>query len=279
LKKLLNKSISLILLVVLTGCCIVNAEGRRALAFYPKGKLDQQASLNYAKYKKEGKPAKNKNHQDIVKRVAARLIVIAERDYATYCQGFNWEVQLFEAPDTLNAWCMPGGRMAVYTGILKVCENEAALAAVMGHEIAHALLEHGNERVSQGLLAQGLSIVAVTALGADEGISESEKKSLGMVVGLASTGVILSYSRSHETEADRMGLKLLAAAGYEPSEAPNLWKRMAKLSSGDRSPEFMSTHPHPETRVEALEKLQKEVAPLYKAAAQKYGLGVRFFPK
>jgi len=276
---MIKKNIALLVLcVVINGCCFVNAAGRKALAFYPADKLDSQADISYEEQKKSNPPAQNKQHEMIVKRVADRLIAVAKRDYAQYCKGFDWEVVLFEKPKTLNAWCMPGGRMAVYTGILKACENEGALAAVMGHEISHALLEHGNERMSQSLLTMGLTTGAIMLLENSE-ITEEEKQSYQLALGVVSAGgqlMILKYSRSHESEADKMGLSLMASAGYDPSEAPKLWHRMAKLSGGNQPPEFLSTHPSHDTRIHDLEALQIDAKLLYEKAPVKYGVGVSF---
>lgn len=155
--------------------------------------------------------------------------------------NYNWEFTLIDSP-TVNAFCLPGGKIGVYTGILKIAENNAGLAAIMGHEVAHATARHSNERVSQQLVFSG----GLMAL--DSALKNDKKKNLIMAaIGLgAQFGVLLPYSRRQESEADTIGLKYMARAGYDPREASTLWLRMAKL--GKSPPEWLSTHPNPETR-------------------------------
>lgn len=275
--KLKSFRLALVALTV-TACCIVNAEGRRTINLIPKGELYGQAEAAYAEVRKTNRISTDARLNSIVQRVTKRLVAVAERDYGAWCDGFKWEVELFESPEA-NAWCMPGGKMGVYTGILPICENEAALAAVMGHEIAHALLEHGNERMSQQLgLAGGLAILDIVTTEEEETKEEREKRRLFLgLFGIgADLAVIKPYSRTHESEADRMGLKISAAAGYDPAEAPKLWERMDAASAGQRPPVFFSTHPSPTSRVEALRAQQPSVRPLYEAAPKKYGKGDSF---
>jgi predicted Zn-dependent protease len=167
---------------------------------------------------------------------------------------------------------MPGGKIAVYTGILKVCETEAALAAIMGHEVSHALLEHGGERMSQAkLMAGGMALAQAVTKSTDMIEAKYEPYVLAALGMGAQVGVMLPFSRAHESEADKMGLRLSAAAGYDPKEAPMLWQRMKKLGGGAPM-EFMSTHPGHDRRIRDLNSWQREVKPLYDASAR-YGLG------
>lgn len=277
LKKITLKILSIGLLAIpLTldmGCIKRNAADRPSFKFVPASILNSQSYAAYGKQQKEIPVSNNQRKKQIVQRVADRLIVVAERNYSKYTKGFKWEVTLFDKPKTVNAYCMPGGKIGIYTGILPVCENEAALAAVMGHEIAHALLEHGNERVSQGLGVQATLMIAQYGLSAKSGL---DKKMQGLIVNMAGVGaqvgVLLPFSRKHETEADIMGLKILAEAGYDPIEAPNLWRRMKAKSGGKAPPPILSTHPSNDSRIRSLEAMQAEVAPLY-AKSAKYGKG------
>jgi predicted Zn-dependent protease len=236
------------------------------------GKLQAQAAQVYKEQMKKGKLSTNRVQNKIINRAARRVIDQAKRLYGDLCSDFNWEVNILESKDA-NAFAMPGGKIAVYTGILPVCENEAALAAVLGHEVAHALLSHGNERMSQAkLTSAGLAVAqAVTHSTVED---DTTKKIAMTALGLgAQFGVLLPYSRLHESEADTMGLRISAAAGYDPAEAPKLWKRM-KEKSGGAPMEFMSTHPSHDRRINDLKQMQKEVAPIY-ASSPKYGLGSR----
>ena len=254
-------------------CIQRNAEGRQTLLLESSSDLNQQSGALYAEQIAKGKLSTNAKQNAIVQRVGQRVIEQAQRLYPQHCQGFKWEVNLLESGDA-NAYCMPGGKIAVYTGILPVCENEAALAAIMGHEVCHALLDHGNERISQAKIAGGAMAVA-QAVSTQVEASDTSKKVALTALGLGSQyGVLLPFSRIHETEADRMGLRLSAAAGYDPAEAPRLWERMSKL--GGKAPmEFLSTHPSNERRINELNALQAEVKPLYEKSL-KSGLGERF---
>lgn len=255
-----------------TGCIKKNAEGRRVLQFIPAKVINSQSGLAFEEQKKKIPLSKDARRTDIVKRVADRLIVQAKQRYGQYCEGFQWEVQLFDEPNTVNAYCMPGGKIGIYTGILPVCVNEAALAAVMGHEIAHALLGHGNERVSQQVSVSGGLMALEVGLAMKSTLDKDMQKAVLAAAGLGTqVGVLLPYSRGHESEADAMGLRICAAAGYDPAEAPNLWRRMK--SGGKAPPAFLSTHPSNDKRIKDLEDQQPEVRPLYEQSPQKYGLG------
>lgn len=171
---------------------------------------------------------------------------------------YKWEFKLIQA-DTVNAWALPGGKIAFYTGIYPILQDEAGMAIVMGHEVMHAILQHGNERMSQTSAAQ---VLLAGASIASEG-SEYNSEIMAALGAGAQFGVLLPYSRKHESEADRYGLMLAARAGYDPEAAIGVWQRMAEMSEGQRPPEFMSTHPDPLNRVEAMKKWMPEAKRLY----------------
>ena len=253
-------------------CTKQNALGRKSVSFVPASLLTSQAKTFFEEEKKKKPISQNQRWQEITQRVGDRLIAVAQENYGQYCRGFQWEVVLFRAPETKNAYCAPGGKIGIYSGILPVCETEAGLAAVMGHEIAHALLNHGQERASQEMGSSVLLLGAQKYMEKKD-IDSSSRKKILVALGLgAKFGLVLPYSRRHEHEADRMGLRLMALAGYEPSEAPNLWRRMQALS-GAQIPEFFSTHPSSGNRVRRLERLQGEVQPLYEDSPIKYETG------
>ena len=181
----------------------------------------------------------------MVQRVGQKIAEASGADFA-------WEFKLLDAPTVPNAFCLPGGKIAIYTGILPITQNEDGLAAVMGHEVAHATLEHGNKRMTQELGVNGAMIAVDAYLGSSGTESQSE---IMMALGAgAQYGLVLPYSRSHESEADELGLRYLVRAGYDPEEAPRLWERMARAFPSSQ-PEFMSTHPDPTARAERLRQL------------------------
>lgn len=199
-----------------------------------------------------------------VKRVAARIIEAAKRSkYAESARQFDWDVSVIKDDKTLNAFALPGGKIAVYTGIFSVAKNEAGLAAIMGHEVVHALARHGAERMSQGQLAQMGVTVSDLLIGAN--VSNPATAQLMMAaLGLGvHVGVMLPFSRSHESEADYVGLLLAAQAGYDPQEAVRVWERMKQLTKG-QPPEFLSTHPGHETRIKHLQEWMPEAVRYYR---------------
>jgi predicted Zn-dependent protease len=201
-----------------------------------------------------------------VQRVAARVIEAAKRSkYAAMAHQFQWEVTVIKDDQTVNASVLPGGKITVYTGLFPVAQTEAGLAAVMGHEVVHALARHGAERMSQNMVAQTTLRVAGAALGAsgtDPTLSQYAMAALGVGTRV---GVLLPFSRAHESEADYIGILLAAEAGYDPSESIRLWRRMEQVSGGQSKPEFLSTHPSHGTRIEQLEKWMTEAMPIYQA--------------
>jgi len=203
---------------------------------------------------------------EMVKRVGQR-IVAAVTDYASknnlsnQLEGYQWEYNLVDSKE-VNAWCMPGGKIVVYTGLLPITQNEAALAVVMGHEIMHALAKHGNERMSQGMVQE----LGGVALAAAVSSKPAETQNIFMTAyGIGSNvGAILPFSRKNELEADKFGLYFAAMAGYNPQEAIPLWRRMASAGGGSKPPEFLSTHPLEENRIKELEKIMPEALKYYK---------------
>jgi predicted Zn-dependent protease len=219
----------------------------------------------YDQFLKENKISTNKEQTATVKRVGARIQGAVERYFATSgLQGelanYKWEFNLVEDKQ-INAWCMPGGKVVVYTGLLPVAKDEAGLAVVMGHEIAHAIAEHGNERMSQGLLAQMGGMALSTALST----KSAETQQLWMsVYGLgAQYGAILPYGRMQESEADHLGLVFMTMAGYDPNMALSFWERMSAQKGGQTPPELLSSHPSDATRIANIRRLIPEVVRNY----------------
>lgn len=203
-----------------------------------------------------------------VTRVAERIIAAAkESKYAELAREFDWQVTVIKNDETLNAFALPGGKIAVYTGIFAVADNEAGLAAIMGHEVVHALARHGAERMSQGLAAQILLTGADIAL-ATGGTGAGTRQAVMQALGLgAQVGVILPFSREHESEADYIGLLLAAEGGYDPREAVRVWQRMEKVG-GEQPPEFLSTHPSHGTRIADLQAAMPEALSRYERASK-----------
>ena len=257
-------------IVILAISCAVNPfTGRNQLALVDSGTVNQLAAEEYAKVKQTSKtlsPATNPNAAMVV-RVGSRVAkgitdYYTEKGLGQYLSAMRWEYMLIDEK-TVNAWCMPGGKIAVYTGLLPVTLNEDALAVVIGHEVAHAIAEHGKERMSQGLVQQLGGMALSVALSS----KPAETQSLFMTAyGLGSeVGAMLPFSRSNEMEADKLGLTFCALAGYNPEEAIPLWKRMEALSGSQKPPEFLSTHPTEANRIEQLQKLMPEAVAIYES--------------
>ncbi len=259
------------LLIVLAGCSEVGITGRKQLNFVPTSLVTSMSIQQYAQLISESKLSTDTKTNAMVQKVGGTIVQAVAEYSKTHSEkdpfaGYQWEFKVIEDPQ-VNAFAMPGGKVAVYTGILPVSKSEAGLAAVIGHEIAHVYAEHGGERLSQGLLAQGLG----TALDVALQKQPEQTRSLFMsAYGLgAQVGVLLPFSRVQETEADRLGTIFMAMAGYDPHEAVGLWERMAAASQGKaRPPEFLSTHPAEATRIK---KLQEEFVPEAMEYARKAG--------
>jgi predicted Zn-dependent protease len=258
------------LAVVLAGVgCQTNPyTGRSQLLMMPASQDIQLGLQAYQQVLADPKIKKSTDPRETepVQRVAARVIEAAKKSkYADMAQQFAWEVTVIKDDKTVNAFALPGGKIAVYTGIFPVAKTEAGLAAVMGHEVVHALARHGAERMSQQMAANVASQVAETALGASGAsplLSQGAMAALGVGT---QVGVLLPFSRAHESEADYIGILLAAEAGYDPRESIRLWERMEQASGGKSQLEFLSTHPGHGTRIKQLEKWMAEALPIYQA--------------
>lgn len=260
----------IVTLLVTTGCQTNPYTGRWQLMMMPMSQEVQMGAQAYAEVKSDPnmKPSTDPREIEPVKRVAARVIEAAKRSqYSEMANQFEWEVTVIKDDKTMNAFALPGGKIAVYTGIFPVAKTESGLAAVMGHEVVHALARHGGERMSQNTLAQttlqAIGIVLGVS-GANPVVSQAGMAALGLG---AQVGVLLPFSRKHESEADYVGVLLAADAGYDPREAIHLWQRMGELSGGKSPSEFMSTHPSHETRIQQLEEWMAEAMPIYRSKA------------
>ncbi|HZI52521.1 MAG TPA: M48 family metallopeptidase [Chitinophagaceae bacterium] len=207
---------------------------------------------------------------EMVRRVGQRVTRAVEKYYAEKglsqeLQGYRWEYNLVD-DKAVNAWCMPGGKIVVYTGLLPVTQNEAALAVVMGHEITHAIFQHGNERMSQAIGAEAVGMGLQVALANKP--AQTQNLFLAAFGLGAQVGLMLPFSRKHELEADRYGMIWTAMAGYNPQEAINLWRRMEQAGNSNRPPEFLSTHPTEGRRIEQLQKYLPEAMKYYKPMNQ-----------
>lgn len=258
----LTRSTLLIAAFLLVACTTNPYTNRSQFMMIPASQEMAMGAQAYEQVLKDPKmpPSTDPREVEPVKRVAARIIDAAKRSkYADTANKFDWEVTVIKDDKTMNAFALPGGKIAVYTGIFPVAKNEAGLAAIMGHEVVHALARHGGERMSQGLAAQ-IGVAALTLGAASQGFSPDIAQLAGGA--LANYGFILPYSRKHESEADYIGLLLAADAGYDPHEAVRVWQRMQEVSKG-QPPEFLSTHPGHETRIKQLEAWMPEALKHY----------------
>ncbi len=261
-----SKAIAVLILIgIVVGCARVPISGRRQVNLIPEFELISSSVSYYGEFLSTANVVSdNDPDAQMVKRVGNRIALVVEDYMRKHGMGnrvanFQWEFNLVDDP-TVNAWCMPGGKIVFYRGILPVCQDETGLAVVMGHEIAHAVARHGNERMSQQLIVQ--------AGGVTLGVLTQEKPQLARDLFLTSYGVgatlgSLAFSRQHETESDQLGLVFMAMAGYNPQEAPRFWERMA-AQGGGAPPEFLSTHPSNETRINDLENFMPEALKHYK---------------
>jgi len=246
-----------------SSCTKVPVTGRSQLAFLTNQELQPLVNEEYAKALKTNELVTNSKEGQEVVQVGKKMAIAVEKylqaqGYGDLVKELDWEFNLLKS-DQVNAWCMPGGKVAFYTGILPITQSETGIAVVMGHEIAHAVASHANERMSTGLVVN----FGVAALSAAVGQNPTYTQEIFLQsVGIGSELKMLRFSRKHELEADRMGLIFMAMAGYDPREAPIFWERMA-AASGEAPLEFLSTHPGPDRRVERLNARMQEALGYY----------------
>ena len=246
---------ALIYIVFLTSCTSVSITDRKQLMILGDDVIYPEAFKAYKDFKSKTKLIESGKEIDEINKVTNNLKTAIKNYYKSEerkdpTSNFAWEVVLVDNKEVKNAWCMPGGKMAVYSGILEIANNEGSLAALMGHEIAHAVARHGSERASQGLILD-LGTMAVEKLLIGRPLTGDSRKLYDY---FTTFGVMLPFSRSHEAEADYLGLVFMHFAGYDLDESYKMWERMDKLNSGNRTPEFLSTHPSSKTRIENIKK-------------------------
>lgn len=260
----MKQLLSILILSILSSCVQLPETGRSAFFLTSKSQENQLGEDGYKEVLKKEKINTDPRLNAILQRVGAGISQAANQP------GFRWEFKIIESKQQ-NAWCMPGGKVAFYTGIFPFLKNEAGMAAVMGHEVAHAVMRHSGQRMSQGMLVQmGLSV-------ADLSFSNSKNRNqlMALLGAGASVGLVLPFSRSHESEADLVGLKYMARAGYDPQEAVRFWQRFGATGKG-APPEFLSTHPAGDTRVRTLQGAMAEALAIYNAHPNKKGIGESF---
>ncbi len=254
---------------IVVSCSSVPITNRSSFQIVPDSELSSMSLTEYRKVLSKSKLSDNDADVARVRQVGNRIAASAEQflkeeGLAADIQHFKWEFNLIEDDETVNAWVMPGGKAAVYTGILKYTQDDTGLAVVLGHEVAHAIAGHGNERMSQGMMAQ-MGAVALSVAIASQPAATQELFMQAYGVG-TNVGVLLPYSRLHESEADRIGLVIMARAGYDPGAAVPFWNRM-NTSGGARPPELLSTHPAPSSRIANIKRYLPEAKRYYKPGA------------
>lgn len=261
--RLLLASISLCMII--QACAVVPLTGRKQLSLVPESEMISMSLTSYTDFLKVNTLSTDKSNVELVKKVgsdisAAVIKYFADNSLSGQLEGYKWEFNLIKNDTTMNAWCMPGGKVVVYSGILPVTKDRNGLAVVLSHEIAHAVARHGNERMSQELLVQFGSIAL------NEAIKQKPEETQGIfnsAYGIgAQFGVLLPYSREHELEADKLGLMFMAMAGYDPQTAIPFWERMAAMG-GKKPPEFLSTHPSDATRIKKIKSALPQAMKYY----------------
>ncbi len=256
------KALSIALLF--TACSTVPISNRKQMNLLPESQMVSMSLTSYQDFLKQHPPVTGTPEAQMVKNIGAKIqsavvTYLGQHKMGDRVAGYKWEYNLVNSPE-VNAWCMPGGKVVVYSGILPLTQDEASLAIVMGHEIAHAVARHGNERMSQMLMQQAGGIALDVALST----KTAETKNMFMTAyGAGSTLGILKYSRTHETEADKLGLIFAAMAGYDPQKAVSFWQRMGQ-QGGSKPPEFLSTHPSDATRIKDLQSFMPTALKYYK---------------
>ena len=247
-------------------CSTVPITGRKQLTLIPESQMTSMGEQQYSEFMKTSHVSQNNQQSEMIRSVGQKLRKALEQYYAqnnltSISKNYNWEFNLVESKD-VNAWAMPGGKVVFCTGILPLTKNDSGVAVVMGHEIAHVVARHGNERMTQSLLLQLGGMALTVAL--QKKPEETQKLWLSAFGLGAQVGLILPYSRLHEKEADRLGMIIMSIAGYNPNEAVEFWQRMAAMNTGAKVPEFLSTHPSDSTRIKLLKELLPEAMKYYR---------------
>ena len=252
--------------IIFQACSVVPFTGRKQLNLLPESEMISMSLTSYTEFMKENSLSSDRSDVSMVKEVGSNISKAVvkyfnENGMQDRLEGYQWEFNLVKNDSVPNAWCMPGGKVVVYSGLLPYSADENGLAVVISHEIAHAVARHGNERMSQQMLIQ------MGGMALNEAVKEKPEETKGIfntVYGIgAQMGLVLPYSRDHELEADKMGLIFMAMAGYNPQTAIAFWERMAK-SGGGKPPEFLSTHPSDERRIAKIKAAMPEVMKYYK---------------
>lgn len=257
------------ILILVSNCATNPFTGKKTMAFVPDNQILPMAFQQYSQVKEQSTVLTNTQNAKMIERIgnditAAAIKWLDANGYKNYTDNYQWEYILIDE-QTVNAWAMPGGKVAFYTGILPIAQNENGIAAIMGHEVVHALANHGQQRMSAGMAQQTVGMIGGVLL--SENQQQAETFNLAYGLGSQYLGM-LPFSRKHETEADEIGAKLMAIAGYNPDEAAELWIRMGQASGGNQPPEFLSTHPSTENRVANL----RAIAETAKKEAKKFGV-------
>lgn len=264
----MKRNLTLLILsgiLFMSACSRVPITGRSQLNLIPESTMNQMAVSQYRSFLSENKVVSksgNKN-AEMVQRVGSRIAqavttYFTNHNMADRIKNYKWQFNLVQS-DEANAWCMPGGKVVVYTGLLPITKNETALAVVLGHEIAHAVARHGNERMSQQLIAQGIQVAGATALSKNP----TTQNIFLQAFGVGGTLGLNAFSRRDELEADELGLIFMAMAGYDPREALPFWKRMAQMNKGN-VPVFLSDHPSDAKRINQIKRLLPTAMKYYK---------------
>lgn len=251
-----NVLLVLVSISIITSCATVPVTGRKQLDLVSNDEIIQQSAVEYKHVLDSSRLSNNAEQVAMIRRVGQRIqgaveSYMASKNLSNELRGFNWEFNLIQDDKTVNAWCMPGGKVAFYTGILPICQDETGVAIVMGHEVAHAIANHGRERMSEAMIANGLLSGLSVAIGQNPTLTQ---QLLLQSVGIGANLGMLKFSRTDESEADHIGLIFMTIAGYDPHQAPIFWERMKAASNGQAPPEFLSTHPANDTRIKDLKK-------------------------
>lgn len=263
----------LALVSFVAACSTVPVTGRKQIKFVPDAQMLSMSFNSYNQFLQSNANNVDQTSEEakMVKRVGERIrtgveTYLESKGLGKRTEDFEWEFNLVR-DQTVNAWCMPGGKVVFYSGILPICQDETGIAVVMGHEVAHAIAEHGNERMSQTLMAQGLLLAGSIAVDTNPRLIN---QLLLQAAGVGTQLGLLSFSRKHEAEADEMGIMFMAIAGYNPTEAPRFWGRMQAAAGGAQPPEFLSTHPSHDTRIEKLNENMTKAMEYYQKFKDKY---------